>query len=373
MLVDELRLIARAGGADALGVTHADPIHPAQAALEDRAGQGLHGGMVFTFGNPERSTDPGRIFPGVRSVVVVLRRYDGRRLPEPTKRDTIVGRYVEHDEYGALRTALEAVAGHLAELGWRAEVVMDDNRLVDRSVAARAGLGWFGRNSMLLHPQLGSWTVIGSVVTDAVLPATGSGPTADGCGECRRCQVACPTGALEEGGVLDARRCLAWLVQATGQFPPAFRVALGARLYGCDDCQEVCPVNDPMEGIPVRVAAAPRRRPGSAVELLALTDEELMEGFGHWYIPRRRAEYLRRNALIVLGNVGDPSDPSTVDAVRDALASTSVVVRSHAVWTARRLGLDHLLRRAMVGPGFADDQGVIASELALVTPQRADL
>lgn len=372
-VVDQLRDLALRSGADALGVTDARPVPEAKDAIQDRKDRNLHAGMVFTFGNPKRSSDPGLILDGARSVVVLLRRYVGRREVHDPDRAPLVGRYVQEDEYGALRGALNAVAHRLTELGWRSEVVMDDNRLADRSVAARAGLGWFGRNTMLLNAQLGSWTVIGSVVTDALLPVTGNGPADDGCGACRRCQVACPTGALEEAGVLDARRCLAWLVQAAGQFPPEFRVALGARLYGCDDCQEVCPVNDPVEAVPVQVSAPPRHRPHDVVEVLGHSDEELMATFGHWYVPRRRAEYLRRNALIVLANIGDPADPGTVEAVRTALGSSSVVVRSHAIWTARRLGLGHLVDLAVDGPGFADDQGVVAGELALSTPRRADL
>ena len=125
--------------------------------------------------------------------------------------------------------------------GWRARVVADDNALVDRAAAERAGLGWFGKNSNILLPGAGSWFLLGSVVTDAPLPT--AAPVGDGCGSCRRCLSACPTGALVGPGVLDARRCLAWLLQATGVFPFEFRVALEGRIYGCDDCQDVCPAN----------------------------------------------------------------------------------------------------------------------------------
>ncbi len=125
-------------------------------------------------------------------------------------------------------------------------MVCDDNGLVDRAAAHRAGLGWFGKNSLLLLPEFGSWSVLGSVVTDAPLrptaPATPS-PHAEGCGTCSRCMSACPTGALVAPGVLDARRCLAWLVQSPGSFPEQYRRALGDRIYGCDECQQVCPIN----------------------------------------------------------------------------------------------------------------------------------
>jgi len=120
-------------------------------------------------------------------------------------------------------------------------VVADDNALVDREAAYRAGLGWYGKNTNLLLPGKGSWYLLGSVVTDAPLPA--GRPMADGCGTCSRCLPACPTGAFIRPGVLDARRCLAWLVQAPGVFPAELRVALADRIYGGDSCQEVCPAS----------------------------------------------------------------------------------------------------------------------------------
>ena len=147
------------------------------------------------------------------------------------------------DHYRPLRIALQAVSDHLVAAGWRARVLVDDNALVDRPAAVRAGIGWYGKNSNVLLPGWGSWFVLGSVVTDAPLAEPGStSAVPDGCGACDRCLTACPTGALG-AGELDARRCLAWLVQAPGVFPREHRVALGDRLYGCDDCQTVCPVN----------------------------------------------------------------------------------------------------------------------------------
>ena len=123
-------------------------------------------------------------------------------------------------------------------------MVADDNALVDREAAYRAGLGWYGKNANLLLPGEGSWFVLGSVVTDApAAPPSRPRRCADGCGTCTRCLDGCPTGAIVAPGVVDARRCLAWLLQVEGAFPREHRVALGDRLYGCDDCQEVCPPN----------------------------------------------------------------------------------------------------------------------------------
>jgi epoxyqueuosine reductase len=230
------------------------------------------------------------------------------------------------------------MAERLRDDGHRARVLMDDNALVDRAAAHRAGLGWWGKNTNLLIPDGGSWFLLGSVLTDLVLaPATGRVP--DGCGTCRRCLDACPTGALGPPGVLDARKCLTWLLQARGDFPREYRVALGDRLYGCDDCQTVCP--------PSRSGLSDRSDPDEAwvdvLALLALDDDELLEQVGHWYIPGRQARYVRRNLLVVLGNAGDPADARVVLAIEAALTDDQAVVRSHAVWAARRLGLDPLL------------------------------
>ncbi len=306
--------------------------------------------MQFTYRNPDRSTDPGRILNGARSLVVGAWGYR-RRDPSdngPGPRPVgAVARYAHRDHYASLRAALGAVADLLTRRGWRAVVVCDDNALVDRAAAQRAGLGFYGRNSMLLLPGLGSWFVLGSVVTDAPLePTAAAGPSspAEGCGGCTRCLSACPTGALVAPGVLDARRCLAWLVQAPGTFPVELRAALGGRLYGCDECQEVCPIN----------RLADRRHPPAEreadaepavdlLDLLAASDEELLSAHGRWYIAGRDPRYLRRNALVALGNVGDGADPATASTLARYVRADDPLLAEHARWAADRLGRVDLL------------------------------
>ncbi|WP_423922567.1 tRNA epoxyqueuosine(34) reductase QueG [Candidatus Poriferisodalis sp.] len=382
-----LARVQRAGadaGLDALGVTDVSPFVEERHAISERKAAGLHAGMWFTYGRPERSTTPAAILAGARSVVVCARTYrppDERGAPDDAPLAGVrgsVAAYVATDAYGALREGLERVSEVLHASGFEAVAVYDDNRLVDRAAAARAGLGWLGRNTMLLSRELGSWTVLGSVVTTAELPIPGE-VEPDGCGTCRRCQVACPTGALDTAGVLDANRCLAWLIQAPGAFPTEFRVALGDRLYGCDDCQVVCPFNDPATGtsqsrrvaVSLGNARAARSSYVDVVEVLRMTDDALMATFGHWYIPRRRPEYLRRNALVVLGNVGDPDSAAVQDVLCRSLASPSAVVAGHAVWAARRLGREDLVDRARAeGLGEHDPDGLVAAELASVVQPR---
>ena len=391
-LLEQVRHVAAVAGLGAVGVTDTAPFIEARQVIDARKGAGLHAGMWFTYGRPERSTAPGNILEGARSIVVCARTYDPPDSLAPPERpadrsdgDGVVAAYVATDAYGALRAGLDRICEVLQRSGFAAVAVCDDNRLVDRAAAARAGLGWLGHNTMLLSRELGSWTVLGSVVTTAELPATGE-VQSDGCGTCRRCQTACPTGALDTAGVLDANRCLAWLVQAPGAFPPEHRVALGNRLYGCDDCQTVCPFNEDAAAAPPSAPAVQRSQPVhlgrsgdsatrsdavNVVELLQMTDDELMTAFGHWYVPRRQPSYLRRNALVVLGNVGDPGVAAVDEVLRRSLASASDVVASHAVWAARRLGRDELVAEARCnGLGAHDPDGLVAAELAMSVPPR---
>jgi epoxyqueuosine reductase len=326
--------------------------------IEDRKRDGLHGGMEFTYRHPARSADPHRTLPSARSIVVGAFDYHRHERPvplaveagpatgeasDPTMGPGPFGRvaaYAREDHYSALRAALGVVAELLTDAGHRAVVLADQNNMIDRAAAHRAGLGWWGKSSNILVPDVGSMVVLGSVLTDADLELN-EAPVADRCGSCRECLDGCPTGAIVDSGVVDARRCLAWLVQADGIFPAEYRVALGDRIYGCDDCQDVCPPNR------VRV-----RRPAAAtagnkwvavLDLLGATDHQLIDRYGRWYIPGRQPRYLRRNALLVLGNVGDGRSADVVSAVERYLADPDAMLRAHAVWAAKRLGLGALI------------------------------
>lgn len=335
-----LRSVGVAAGLDVVEIASAEPFVAVRTDLVERKAAGLHGGMAFTYRNPERSTDPDRALPGARALVVGARGYlteePDVRPPSPAGR---VARYAWDDHYAALGEGLRAVAGVLQGAGWHARVVADDNALVDRAAAHRAGIGWWGKNSNLLLPGLGSWYVLGSVVTDAPLVPTAE-EVADHCGSCRRCLDGCPTGAITAPGVVDARRCLAWLLQATGVFPTEHREALGDRIYGCDECQEVCPPN---RRSPIRKAGTEDRPWRSLLELLDPDDERVLALAGRWYIPGREVRYVRRNALVVLGNVGDGHDPAVEAVLRQHLEHDDPLLRAHAVWSASRLGREDLL------------------------------
>jgi epoxyqueuosine reductase len=386
----EVHALGLAQGLDAIGIASAEPLLRARAALEDRKAAGLHAGMDFTFRRPVRSTTPSWLVEGAAAIVVGARRYESIFPPHPDARGPYgaVARYACTDQYGPLKEALASVAAHLKRNGYRARVLADDNGLVDREVAHRAGLGWFGKNANLLRPGAGSWFVLGSVVTNAPLPVNEE-PIADRCGACRRCIDGCPTAAIVAPGVIDAGRCLAWLVQAPGTFPRVHREALGARIYGCDDCQEVCPPNlrsdaargrarATQEGRAPELAGASHdsaeggfpsddpHRTGAWVSLLDLLDaddETLLARHGRWYLAGRDPRWLRRNALIAVANAGDPADPDVVAALERYLGDPDPMLRAHTVWACRRLGREDLLV-ALIG---ADDPQV-AEELAAPWP-----
>jgi epoxyqueuosine reductase len=380
--VAELERVGIAAGLDAMGVAAATAFATTRRHLERRKAAGLHGGMSFTYRRPDRSTDPGQALRNAAALVVGARSY--RRgdadppAPDPSASDPTsagdgperprgrVARYSWEDHYAPLRQALGAVADALKAEGWRARVLVDDNALVDREAAYRAGLGWYGKNANLLLPGAGSWFVLGGLVTDAPLDVGTPERVADGCGTCTRCITACPTGAIVAPGVVDARRCLAWLLQVEGPFPPEHRIALGNRLYGCDDCQEVCPPNRRAARVTPPPAPGARAEPTvDILDLLAATDDELMARHGRWYVPRRQARYLRRNALVVLGNIGRHDDPAVIRALVTALADDDPLVRGHAVWAARRLGRDDLVA------AVADDPDpLVRAELAADVPPR---
>ena len=355
--LESLLQFARELGLDRVGVTDASPLSRARVAIDDRKARGLSDTMGFTYRNPSRSTDPNTAVEGARSIIVAARSYHSDQPDHPGGISARVARYAQDDHYTPLRQALQKVALRLRADGYRAVVFADENNLVDREVAYRAGLGWFGKNANILLPGAGSFFSLGSIVTTAVL-APASQPAPDGCGTCRACYDECPTQAIVADGVIDARRCLAWLVQKPGIFPREFRVALGDRLYGCDDCQTSCP---PTVRLHSRHHAriAPIAGPGAfvdVIELLNESNESLLEKYGSWYLAERDPRWLRRNGLIILGNIA-PVGSSVVEnsvmspveqVLRRYLGDIDPMIRLHALWAAVRLGRRDLVESLAV-------------------------
>lgn len=344
----EIDEVARRHGFVRWGVASAAVMQRARSVLFERREAGLADTMQFTYRNPDRSTDPTRTLAGARSMIVAARSCFETTVDPPRRRDgtrepvASVARYARRDHYAELRRGLGEIAEILIAAGHRARVLADDNALVDREAAWLAGVGWFGKNANLLVPGVGSHVVLGAVVTTAELEA--DEPVPDGCGSCRRCLDACPTAAIVQPGVVDARRCLAWLLQRPGSLPVEFRVAVGDRIYGCDDCQDVCPPTSRLAERHVAPAVEGETQTWvRVIELLDASDEELLARHGRWYIAGRDPRWLRRNALVVLGNVADGRDPEVVRVLGEALASTDPILVEHAQWAARRLGRDDLI------------------------------
>jgi epoxyqueuosine reductase len=336
---DEICSIAAEHDIVHLGVAPADVLERARTALLERKRAGLHADMDFTYRNPERSTDPRRAVERARSIIVAARPYRAVDEPDrPAGAQARIGQYAWVDHYAPLRVGLRAIVTRIRRADHRAVAFADDNSIVDREVAYLGGLGWFGKNANILIPGAGSLFVLGSIITTAEYPV--SEPVADGCGSCRRCLDGCPTGAIVAPGVVDANKCLAWLVQRPGTFPVEYRDALGDRLYGCDDCQEVCPPAVRF-GDKHRIELGGTDEPVQAwvdvLDLLDATDDELFERYGRWYLADRDPVWWRRNALIVLGNVGEPDDDRTRRTLARYRAHDDEILREHAEWATQRL------------------------------------
>lgn len=360
---EALRVLGHQAGLSAVGICRADDFPDVAATLHERKRLGLHGDMQFTYRNPARSTSPRRTVESAESLIVgamafasSAARIDDRPDPADGPHGSI-GAYAWRDYYADLRAGLGVIADHLKEAGHEAVVVADDNALVDRAAAVRSGIGWWGKNTNVLLPGRGSNFVLGAVVTSA--PLAVDAPVKPSCGSCSRCLSGCPTGALIEPGVLDARRCLAWLLQLGGMFPRDFRVALGDRVYGCDDCQEVCPPNrespvalrgDEVQSVPLSW-------------LLSADDEAILAAHGRWYIPNREVDGVRRNALIAWANTVAVDADDCEPLLRRFLEHPNPMLVGHAVWAARRLGRGELADEVVNRRGLASDD-LVAAELA---------
>jgi epoxyqueuosine reductase len=239
-------------------------------------------------------------------------------------------RYTWFDAYAQLREKLDVLG---RRLGGNYRVLVDANQHVDREAAARSGVGFYGKNTLLITRRHGSWVVLGSLVTDVELEPT---PPLDlDCGECRLCIDACPTGALDEPGTLDSTRCLSYWTQAPAPPPAEYRADLGPQVYGCDICQDVCPWNRGVEkrraGEPLPEDATPHV---SLVDWLRSDPDELRNRFTRLYVPRNDGRRLRLNALVAAGNVGGDGERDAVSAYLDDPDETT---REVAAWSLARM------------------------------------
>jgi epoxyqueuosine reductase len=325
----ELQEIGIELGLDVVGATRAEAYAETELHIRDRRARGLFADMRFTMAQPEVSCHPEALLPDARTVVsAALCYYEPG--PEPGAGEGRLARYTWTDRYADLREKLDALG---RRLGGSYRVLVDENQHVDREAAARSGVGFYGKNTLLITRRFGSWVVLGTLVTDAEVEVTP--PLEATCGACRLCIDACPTNALDEPGTLDATRCLSYWTQAPAAAPEDVRVALEDRVYGCDICQDVCPWNRGVEKRRTQQAPTHAAQPlVSLVEWLEADADELVREYDRLYVPRNDARWLRRNALVALGNVGGDEHRAPVEAF---LESDDDVLREHAAWALARM------------------------------------
>ncbi len=251
-------------------------------------------------------------------------------MAAPNQGEGRLSRYTWWDRYEELRVKLDVLG---RRIGGSYRVLVDANQHVDREAAARSGVGFYGKNTLLITRRHGSWVVLGTLVTDVELERTE--PLSTDCGSCTLCIEACPTGALDEPGTLDATRCLSYWTQSPDPIPVEYRAELGGSVYGCDICQDVCPWN---RGIERRRADEPL--PAGAEPSISLVDwletdgAALVRRFERLYVPRNDPRYLRRNALVAAGNVGGDQERHAVMRYVD---DPDPLLREHAAWALERL------------------------------------
>ncbi len=328
MTAAELERLADELGLDAIGAAPAASYADTERHIEERKERGLFADLRFTMAQPEVSCHPEALLPGAKTVVSAALCYyaDG---PELEPGEGRLARYTWSDGYSVLRNRLETVG---QRLGGHFRVLVDANQHVDREAAARSGVGFYGKNTMLITRRHGSWVVLGTLVTTAELEATP--PLNRGCGSCRLCIDACPTDALDEIGVLDVNRCMSYWTQSRHSIPEDVRVALDDRVYGCDICQDVCPWNRGIEKRRAEVPPDGAETHVSLVDWLEAEDAELRVRYDRLFVPRNDPRYLRRNALVALGNSGGPEHFELVESYE---TSEDPLLAEHGAWAAARL------------------------------------
>ncbi len=335
---------AQALGFELVGIAPAVPADGFNR-LRDWLDRGFAGDMDYMSRYVEARRHPAGILPSVRSVIMVGMTYTvddaEASLPSTVHRPTCtarVARYAQGTDYhdvlrGRLNQLLAWVQEQVPDCQGRG--VVDTAPLLERDFARRAGLGWFGKNTMLLNKRQGSYFLLGALLLDLELQADPSHENSH-CGTCTACLDACPTQAFVGPGLLDSRRCLSYLtIEVKGPIPEAMRPEMKEWLFGCDVCQEVCPWNRKAPpGAEPELQPRPELVAIDLMELLSLTDEEFRRRFRDTALWRAKRRGLVRNAALILGNRGDPA---ALPALRKALEDSESVVREAARWAIKRI------------------------------------
>ncbi len=339
-LTTQIKARAHELGFDPVGVAPAEP--PEHWAFYlDWVERGYAGEMGYLGRNLERRADPRTVVPGAKSVLCVGMNYEPREVPPPVddRPRGRVSRYARGDDYhdvmvGRLTRLLEEIQALAPSAAGR--VYVDTGPVLERDFAARAGIGWFGKHTNLIHKEKGSWFFLGEIILTLDLDC--DAPVMDHCGTCTLCMEACPTDAIPEPYVLDSTRCISYLtIELRGAIPREHRVEVGDWIFGCDICQEVCPWNQKQ----ARPTDEPefQAREGLAspdlAEVLGLDQAAFSRQFKGSPIKRAKRRGLLRNAAVALGNTGGVKD---VRVLAKSLRDPEPLVRGHAAWALGQIG-----------------------------------
>ena len=330
-------------GFDIVRVTSADAFRRDEAAALKRIRDGhMDGYSWYTEERVRRANRPQELLEGAQSVISLALSYNTGQ-PEPT--DGLprgkIARYAWGDDYhDVIKNRLREFAAKLPDIAGKpvsTRIFVDDGPMNDRAAAARAGIGWFGKNTNILTQTHGSWVFLAQVITD--IPLEPDAPLKKTCGECVLCIDACPTGAIVAPYVIDNKRCISYLtIELRGAIPRELRPLVGDWVFGCDICQDVCPVN--RKAIGSLEPAFQQRHDFAApalMPLLELDQPAFSERFRRSPIKRAKLAGLQRNVCVALGNIGDPV---AIPSLSGALRSNSSLVRRHAAWALGRIGGD---------------------------------
>jgi len=320
-------------------VTRPDAIPHAKDALTRFVAEGLHGDMNWLAANAERRGDPRALWHDVRTIVMLGVNYGPTRDPLAILAERERGAisvYAQGDDYHeVIKPRLKALARWLvAKAGGDVKVFVDTAAVMEKPLAASAGLGWQGKHTNLVSRRFGSWLFLGAIFTTLDLPPDTA--ESDHCGQCRACLDVCPTAAFPAPYRLDARRCISYLtIEHQGPIPRELRSAMGNRIYGCDDCLSVCPWNKfAQEGRNAKLAAREALAAPRLADLAGLDDAAFRALFAKTPVKRTGRDRFVRNVLIAIGNSGDPA---LAEAARARLDDASPLVRGAAVWALSRL------------------------------------
>ena len=367
LLSFKVKALAKSLGFDIVGITSADGFERDEAAALDRVRQGLMDGLAwYTEDRVRKANRPMELLDGAKSVVSLAMSYNyGEAEPHGEGPHGRIARYAWGDDYhNVMKRRIREFTGRLPRIAGRAvktRIFVDDGPMNDRAAAERAGVGWFGKNTNILTPSHGSWVLLGQVVTDLDLAV--DDPLKKNCGECVRCIDDCPTGAIVAPYVIDNRKCISYLtIELRGSIPRELRPLVGDWEFGCDICQDVCPVNRKAElGTEPSFQKRHDFDAPALIPLLALDDDGFRERFRGSPIRRAKRVGLQRNACVALGNIGDPA---AVPALSNALRSGEPLVREHAAWALGVIGGSEA-KAALADALQTESDAQVAAEIAM--------